>query len=443
MVHLYKAFLAVRTVLCLGFLAGLLPAHAMAQSPAAPEASLFTVENVVVDVTADNALQAREKAFEEAQVKAFGELAARMLPESARAGFTPPPAPEISPMILDYEVTNEKLSSKRYIGTYTFRFGEQAVTRYFDVKGVNNYRVAAVKPLLILPFLEQDGRTTLWSPYNLWMKAWTETGEPSLIVPIGDLSDVADIGDDDAPDYNGRGLSSMLARYGAGEAAIAIARPAADGASVNIELYRTDRGESEFAGNLAETAPAGGDPSVLYAAAVRHMAEILRQDWKNGEGLAQAALVPSAPADSPSTLQPPSSQSSETPPLPQASGGNSVSVRAAFTTLQEWAAIQRALARAGGISDIMLRAISPREAVLDLVYSGDMSQLELALAQVDLALSGPSGQAGGAPVYDLAFRGAAPAADPVPPAREPSLPYARQQTQTTPYARGGGYQGSF
>lgn len=429
MVHLYKAFPAVRTVLCLGFLVVASAAQALAQTLPAPDGSLFTVENVIVDVTADNALQAREKAFEEAQVKAFGELSGRMLPEGEKAGFTPPAVSEISPMILDYEVTNEKLSSKRYIGTYTFRFGEQAVTRYFDARGMRDYKVAETLPLLVLPFMDQDGRTMLWSPYNLWLKAWAEagdlrSGDLPLIVPIGDLNDVADVGDDDAPDYNERGLSSMLGRYGAGEAVIAIARPAEDGASLNMELYRTDRGQAEYVGSLAETLPSGGDPASLYPAAVRRMIEALGQDWKNGEGLARPSASDTMTAD----------MSVPPPAMPQ-QGRNSLSVRAAFTTLQEWAAIQRALARAGGISDIMLRALSPREAFLDLAYDGDISNLELALAQVDLALSGPYGDSGAAPVYDLAFRSAVPAAD--PPIQMQQAPPVRQD------AHNGGYQGSF
>ncbi|MCC6597575.1 MAG: DUF2066 domain-containing protein [Alphaproteobacteria bacterium] len=397
MAYLYKTFQAVRTALCLGFLllSLLIAPHARAQVNAAPSGSLFTVENVVVDVTADNALKAREQAFEEAQVKAFTELAGRMLPEAGPGGYTPPSAAAISPMILDYEVTNEKLSSKRYIGTYTFRFSDSAVSRYFDGRGVRDYRTAAPQPLLILPFLEQEGRTMLWSPYNLWLKAWAEMeetqGGTSYIVPIGDLNDIADIGDNDSTGYKRESVSRMLGRYGAGEVVIAIARPAEDARSLDVELFRTDHGRSEYVGRITQPLSGGENISASYGAAARRVAVALALDWKNGMGL----MADSAPSYS----------SSGESSVPSTYTPGSVSVRAAYASLPEWAGIQRALARTSGISDIALRALSPREAFLDIAYQGDIEHLKLALAQSGLALTGPNQRPGIATLfYDLTPR---------------------------------------
>lgn len=56
----YKHFALVYTVFCVAF-----------SSMAFAQDDIYTVENVEVDVTADNAVQAREKAMEEAQVKAY------------------------------------------------------------------------------------------------------------------------------------------------------------------------------------------------------------------------------------------------------------------------------------------------------------------------------------------------------------------------------------
>ena len=98
-------------------------------------AGLFTVENITVDVTADNAIAAREQAFNEAQVKAFTKLTKRLVEEGETDKMDTPGADTISTMIEDFEVTNERLSKVRYVGTYTFSFNENAVRRLFTTSG--------------------------------------------------------------------------------------------------------------------------------------------------------------------------------------------------------------------------------------------------------------------------------------------------------------------
>ena len=122
---LYKPFQALRTVfwtlLALFYLAIVSPV--MADNP------VFTVEGVQVDVTASNALEAKSKAFEQAQADAFEIMAGRMLPEAQAQQFQMPELSTISLFIQDFEVTKEQLSSVRYLGTYTFRFKDEAVRR--------------------------------------------------------------------------------------------------------------------------------------------------------------------------------------------------------------------------------------------------------------------------------------------------------------------------
>ena len=56
-------------------------------TPVSAQTDIFVVEGVEVDVTAENALQAREQAFAQAQVSAFTILAGRMLSEAQLEGF--------------------------------------------------------------------------------------------------------------------------------------------------------------------------------------------------------------------------------------------------------------------------------------------------------------------------------------------------------------------
>lgn len=352
----YKGFLAFRTapvLLALCFFVMISSAHAVS--------GLFTVQDVKVDVTADNAMSARDQAFAQAQVKAFETLRGRMLSEEESAAFENPDPSVISTLIKDFEVTQEKLSSVRYIGTYTFRFKEREVREFFSRRGVRFTDVGS-KPLLILPFYQHNGKTVLWSPYNEWMQAWNAydgyDGLVPLVVPLGDVQDVADMGGDEALTYDERGLTQMLQRYGAGEAVLAIAIPEPSG-GLGVHIYRTDRVGPEYVQKITTR---GGDDA--YKDAVERVASALQRDWKSRTS-ASASEV------------------------------NRLQVRINYNSLEEWSAMQRALERVYGITEVKVVSLSPREARVDLIFQGTERRLRLALQQADMTLTAPRISASG------------------------------------------------
>ncbi len=395
MAIIYKTFRAGRTVFCAVFTCFL-----MMISPVMAADELFTVEGVLVDVTADSALAARDLAFDKAQIDAFTVLAGRMLSESELASFKAPDAATISPMVQDYEVTAEKLSSVRYIGTYTFSFRASAVERYLNVQGTPYTNVVSA-PLVVLPFFQTGGRSFLWSPYNVWMKAWSRLGSASVpvpvIVPIGDLEDVSDIGDDDVFSYKPEKLASLLKRYDAGDAVIAIAIPdgklsrltetdSAEGGAVTISLYRTDRGQPEHVQEMVVEAASGDTLAKLLDQAVAEAQKTLKQNWK------EKTVV-------------------EVAPEVQQPLGNVLTARVKIASLEEWATTQKTLARVNAITSTTLKSLTPREALVELTFRGDEQMLRQALAQSGITLSHPQYAGFGQPadtsrlVYDLTFGG--------------------------------------
>lgn len=370
----YKAFQTLRTapILLMGALAvcfyTLMVGPAMAQSGN----PLFTIENVKVDVSAENALKAREQAFEQAQLKAFKELASRMLPDTQ--SVETPPLMAISTMIQDYEVSDEKLSSKRYIGTYKFRFKDRSVKRYFSGQGAE-YTDVASQPILVLPFLETANGTILWSHQNAWMKAWASapnlsSGLVPIVVPLGDLSDVSDIGDDAVLTYNRRSLQNMVARYRSSEAVIAIAR--AEGTGLSVQIYRTDRSQPEYVHQILERALPNQTQDQLYARAAQSVKAALSKDWK------KKTVV--------DTRQ-----------------QGSITVHVTFSSLQEWSNIQRSLKRVYGISNMQLQALSPKDAYLELTYEGTFDRLKLSLEQASLFLSPQPANVGASANYNADY----------------------------------------
>lgn len=372
MTMIYKLLRALSLVLSLSFL---WMVTGFAQEP-----SLFVVEGVEVDVTASNALQARDQAFDEAQKKAFEALSERLLADDEIQNFKAPDLSTISTLIKDYEITNEKLSSVRYIGTYTFRFDENGIRNLFTGSG-QRFTDVQSRPLLILPFYQKDASMTLWSPDNIWMQAWDKSENTGtlvpLIVPIGDLEDVRDVRDNQALNYDENKLQSMLARYGAGEAVLLIATPDAHLSMVesqnqpatgalSIGIYRTDRNGPEYTGRIAVSAQPDQTLSELMDVAVLRVQGLLKKDWKERTMVAADEI-------------------------------GSLEAVVPIRSLSEWAAIQRQLQLASGINDVMVKSLSPHEARIQIAYQGNPQRLGLALEQVDLSLkkSAPDPSFGG------------------------------------------------
>ncbi len=376
---LYTSFQRIRTALTIG--AVLVSCVALTKTVhAAPD--VFTVRGVKVDVTAENAVAAREKAFSEAQIVAFKALALRLMDQAAAQNFTPPDVAVISPMLQDFEITDERLSAVEYIGTYTFRFDGPAVRNFFNMKGVS-YSDVASRPVLVLPFYQWGSRMVLWQDHNPWLKAWSRNnpkgGLVPTVIPMGDIRDIGDIADHQALTYNPAGLRSIVERYGAGEGIIAIATPGAvDTAEVPNELsvmiYRTDRARPEYVQTLKIIPDAGMNVDALYDKAVRETRASLQQEWK-----AQTTVNP-------------------------AMGNTTIRASAKYSTMQQWVETRNAIRRIHGIGAMKILSVTPREAQIELEFAGDVARLNIALEQQDIMLLPPEVEyaySGTPPLYTL------------------------------------------
>lgn len=333
------------------------------------QSSLFTVENITVDVTADNSVNAQDQAFEKAQRIAFATLAKRLVSEGQAQNVRTPDGLTLSTLIKDYEVTNEKLSAVRYIGTYTFRFNERAISKLFSLSGVS-YTQNTSKTLLVLPVLKQNGETTIWSEDNDWMQAWSRVPVSSRLVPIripiGDLADMSDIDDSDALRYQRSKLDRMLSRYDATEAAIMIAAPEAGGEKLRVSIYRTDRGRAEYVQDMTLEAQEGESAKVLYDRGVVTANEALQKDWKLKNSFNEAQR-------------------------------KNYLLRVPLKNLKQWINARTTLARLPGASDVQLLSIKPMEAHLALNFRGDEARFRESLSRVMMSL-GQQDQNG---IYDV------------------------------------------
>jgi hypothetical protein len=103
-------------------------------APARADDDIYMIAGVKVDVTAANAADAKTQAFNQAETAAMTQLAGRLLGPDRAKTFLPPTPDQIATMVDDFEITNEQLSTTRYIGTYTFRFNHGATKSYIMSK---------------------------------------------------------------------------------------------------------------------------------------------------------------------------------------------------------------------------------------------------------------------------------------------------------------------
>ncbi len=342
--------------------------------------SLFIVEDITVDVTAKNSVLAQERAFEQAQSKAFMALTKRMVEEAQVQNITPPSSATISSLVKDYEVKNEKLSAVRYVGTYIFRFREKAVSQFFSISGVN-FTNESSKPLLVLPIFQNGGRNILWSDGNIWMKAWANSrsissGLVPIEVPIGDLMDIADIDENQPLRYSRKNLDRMLARYNAKEAAIMIAVPAPDllnGGDLRISIYRTDRMSAQHVRDIIIPANNGEDLEQIYARGVKKAYSALQKDWKSKT-------------------------------LSSSSQSKIFNIRVSLKNLRQLVRLKQKLNNIRGISDVFVLSLKKIEAKISLKFRGDEEHLRKSLARANLSLGQeyPSDHSNNI-IYDLTF----------------------------------------
>jgi hypothetical protein len=349
---------------------------------AASGAEGYTVEKVEVDVTAKNAVKAREKALDEAQVKAYEILAERFLSPEEFKNFKAPDAMTVSTLVQDFEVTNEQLSSTRYKGIFTIRFRPNAVKSYMGAQGRSSFTGEIPKPVLVLPFYQEGTRTMLWTETNPWMNAWRNLpSDKSMmqptVLPLGDAQDMAQVGDLDGLDYDPVRVQELAARYNADEVAIALLTIESTAAQprATINLYTNGFEGPRFVQKMSVDAQAGETPDALYTRAAQKLKAALRQNWK-----ANAAYVPPSAQSSPTT---PQTAPQSPPPVaytrPALGPSQSFVASARFASAQDWVRLKNTLDRLYGMQAVMVRGLKPREAILDLRYAGNAATLQAAL----------------------------------------------------------------
>jgi hypothetical protein len=375
-----------------------------AQAPA----SAWTVRNVPVDVTAENATIARERAIVQGQRIAFDRLLERMTLAEDKAALSKPTDAELGGMIQNFEVQEERLSSVRYVAQLAFGFRPDAVRAFLNRTGTRSADTIA-RPALAFPVLESSRGTKLWEEPNPWRDAWADAKLGNrltpIVVPLGDVLDVGNVSGEAVLAGRTDGIAAMLQRYGAESALIAVA--ADDGKSLKITMSTVGPQGSTVPESFS--VPHQGKPD--YPKAVEAVAQRLEANWKRQSisGRSPPMTPTSTWASPPLAGAPP--QIVVGPPTGQAAGGSRMSVRFPISGLAEWTEARSRLARLPNSVRMELKLLNRNAAEFDLVYSGEEEALRQQLAQLGLSTNPAPGSSGaGIGRYELRLGAGLPAA---------------------------------
>ncbi len=342
----------------------------------------YLIEKIAVDITADNAVEAREQAFEAAQIKGFEALAKRLLTADEFKEFETPDINVISSYVQDYEVTNEKLSAVRYNGTYQIRFRKSALSKMRKIVGtieaVETKKIAQQGHLLVLPIYQRGGRTFLWQA-NPFMQAWVRARDngqaQQFIVPVGDIDDIKQVRDGQGLSYDPSRLNAMRIRYNADHVMIMTVEPstAARGSKAyNLKVYDAQAYGPELKIEHSMRAYSGELEDQLYN---RLVGEALRLT-ENMKPQAQQAGF---------NQQEVRANYNEVEAI--------ITTQVNFSSVQEWIQTKKQIESLSMVSNVNVKSMSPRAAILNVKFQGGEEGLRQALSQQGLVLNNaPQGQ---------------------------------------------------
>ena len=359
----HSAWRSVQVGLLAAVLAAVMTTVAGAQAP-----GVFEVKGVAVDVTAETAAQARERALAEGEGVAFRRLLERLTLRADHPRLPKPNPREISLYIKDFSVADEKTSAVRYLARLSYRFQAGPIRRLLTDSDLP-FAETPSKPVLVLPVYQAAGALLLWDDPNPWREAWKAVppldGLVPLALPLGDLADIAAIVAEQAVKGDARLLNAVAARYGAGDAIVAhgtlgisarLGRPELE---VFVTRYGTALQEQTIVKSFSSAEGEGID-GLLGRAAVE-LARQVEDNWKK-DNLLEFETSAVAAAKVP------------------------------IQRLQDWLEVRKRLSGIAVVDRVDMILISLDEVRINIHYFGAAEQLVLALEQADLVMSAGGGE---------------------------------------------------
>lgn len=350
--RLWRPFAAIFAFGCLMTLWSL-PAHALAED-------VYTVRDVPVDATANEAAEARVIAIRKGRSKALRMLFQRLTLEVDWPELPALATSEVTTLGAGFEISGERNSPTRYLATITYRFKPQDVRdilQQFDIP----FSEVQARPMVVLPVFVQGESVRIFQDDKNWSLAWANKNFGHELVPVkvplGDLGDMISTPVEAALNDDYAALSGFAERYGVQDILIVRMKQREPRGLISFEFARLSPTETE---TWVMTVPNTRHILPLMRMAIDRGLARMQEDWKARTIIrfdAQDTMV----------------------------------ISARFEKISQWLVIKRAMQGTPNITDSRLVALSTGGAHMEWDVVGTPSQLALALAQHSVVLE-PSKQ---------------------------------------------------
>jgi hypothetical protein len=336
-------------------------AAALAGGPAAAQVIAgndYTVGGIDVDVSAGDAIQARDQAIREAQRRAARQLAEQMAPPEDRPRVPPVDDARLAAMVRGVEFANERTTATRYIATLTVVFAAEPVKAWLAEAGIRPAETVS-RATLVIPLWKGKAGVEPLDDRNPWRAAWQGLNTAGSAVPVtvlrGDQLDQNALSVEEAFVGDISALSRLNERYRAPSIVVAIVEGDRTG-KVAVSGIRYDT----QTGLRAAIEPREFEADQLGEAAKRMHARI-EEEWRS------VAVV-------------------------RRDSENMLDVVVPIRALADWVQVRQRLAGVPAIKTMLVRTLESERADIRLEYFGSTEQLQQTLMQAGLMLARDAGE---------------------------------------------------
>jgi hypothetical protein len=339
--------------------------------PARAADSLYTVAKISVDVTAKDAVAAREMGMAEAEQRAVMTVLKRIVPTSAYSSLPEISKDDIETLVNGVSIRSEQNSTTRYLAVLDISLNEQALQQFLQDQNIS-FSEARAPSISILPLM-LDGGSVKSEGAEGWREAWEDLDLSHSVTPATILRPRPDLdagtvkavlaGDPPA-------LASMQEDYNYGQLVIAVGE--LDHGQFVTRLAGTDAvGPITFEQSDKLT----GDAKTAARNAAGIAFGVLENRWKmSQEGEAPATEVKHE--EGTGTGAETEGKSNEPAEVPR-----NVVAEVEFSGLKDWQDIRGRLMNIAGIQGLEVNSLSARAASITFDYAGSLGKLQTELGQ--------------------------------------------------------------
>ncbi len=332
--------------------------------------SLYEVAKISVDITAKDAVAARDQGMAEAQMRAVKTVLQRLLPLSAQDQL-----PEFSPedvegLVNGVSIRSEQNSTTRYIATLDVSINEPGIKKLLQDQAIP-YSEARAASISILPLVIAGGSVTSEGGEG-WRQAFEQLDLAHSATPATILRARSGLSLDTVKAVlagDAQALASMQAEYGYGPLVLAV------GETANGEFVTRLAGtDSVGAINFGRSDKLSADSRTVAREAAAIAFGIIENRWK-------VSQAPEAPATAVKYEEGAGAPAPEQDAAPKGEVPRNVVAQVEFSSLKDWQDIRGRLMNVAGIEALEVNTLSARAALVTFDYAGSLGHLQQVLGQ--------------------------------------------------------------